>query len=94
MKIQTQNRQSIDITLTVEDVQKTDMDAEKIDKAFANNLIHIIRVPCEVYAEWQKSELKKLLYPHLQNKCKTVYYIETVDVNEKPTVQYFTPVYY
>ena len=94
MKTKTQNYQSIDITLTKEEIIKTDMDAEKVNKAFGNNLIHIIRVPCEMYSEYQDSEVRKLLQPHLQNKCKTVYYIETIDVNKKPTVQCFTSIYY
>lgn len=94
MKTTTQNYQSIDITLTTDEILKTDMDAEKVEKAFKNNLIHIIRVPCVMYAEYQDSEVRKLLQPHLQNKCKTVYYIETLDLNKKPKIQCFTPIYY
>ena len=94
MKTKTQNYQSIDITLTRDEILTCDLDNDKVEKVFGHNLIHIVRVPVESFVEYQKSEIKKLLTPHFQNKCKTVYYIDTVDVNDKPSIQSFTPVYY
>jgi len=94
MKAKTQNYQSLDITLTKEDVEKTDLDADKVEKEFKSTLIHIIRVPVEKYSDYNNSQIKTLLQPHLQNKSKVVYYIETLDINQKPKQQCFTPVYF
>jgi hypothetical protein len=94
MKTTSKNYQSIDVTLSKEEITNCKLDKDKVEKAFANNLIHIVRVPVQSFKEYQDSEIRKLLSPHFQNKCKTVYYIETLDSNDKPSIQSFTPVYY
>lgn len=94
MKTKTANYTGIEVTLSKEDIEKTDLSEEKINKVFDNYLIHMIRVPVEMYREYQTSDIKKLLYPHLQTKCKVVYYTELLDQNGKTTLQCFTPTYH